>query len=71
MECGGTGVFDHDAALDGSVIVQAKAVSPPLRRSATAPFSSTEPSRFPPAFFQNAGFDTRSDRSMICGSPDD
>jgi hypothetical protein len=36
MECGGTGVFDHDAALDGEAIAQGKAVSPLLRRSATA-----------------------------------
>jgi hypothetical protein len=36
MECGGTGVFDHDAALDGGVLAQGKAVSPLLRRSATA-----------------------------------
>jgi hypothetical protein len=34
--CGGTGVFDHDAALDGEGFVQGKAVSPLLRRSATA-----------------------------------
>jgi hypothetical protein len=36
LECGGTGVFDNDAALDGGAISQDKAVSPLLRRSATA-----------------------------------
>jgi hypothetical protein len=30
------GVFDHDAALKGKTFVQGKAVSPLLRRSATA-----------------------------------
>jgi hypothetical protein len=46
MECGGTGVFDHDAALDGEAVVHGKTVSPLLRRSAAALHRNTRSNVF-------------------------
>jgi hypothetical protein len=75
VECGGTGVFDHDAALDGGEITQGKAVSPLLRRSATALHKKRSFARLPDGearrFFQEFpnGIGVRAVADSKCRNP--